>query len=80
METDLSIFTFTSKKGNVHDGKYSFIANHKRIAIGMALAFETEHNKFNKQVTLSFDLNNPSSMKIKRGFIAKDFSLMLCFE
>ena len=72
METDLSIFTFTSKKGNRYDGNYNFIAKDNFDAMDMAVTLEKEHNKKINDDDLSilfFNLSNPESVEIKEGFI-----------
>jgi hypothetical protein len=72
METDLSIFTFTSKKGNRYDGDYNFVAKDNLDAMDMAVIFEKEHNKKindDNLFILFFNLSNPESAEIKEGFI-----------
>lgn len=73
METDLSIFTFTSKEGNVFDGKYNFIAEDKLEAIEIAVQFEIKHNNDtvheNNNYSIFLDVSNIKSTEIKKGFI-----------
>ena len=73
METDLSIFTFTSEEGNMFDGDYNFVAEDKLDAIEMAVQFEIKHNNDvvheNDDYKILFSVSNIKSTEIKEGFI-----------